>query len=255
MTDYAKLKNAELESLLKTRGLPHAGKKADMVARLQQDDAEPAAATKPEGDEDQIDWDDDAPDTTTAAAPVETAPVGETTTIEPTSTNTATSANGADVTEEPKEADKLEVDFTAGLATTAIDVELAKRAERAKRFGIDTSTDPVAQEAIKKLERAKKFGVSTADEASGQTTSMLDSALPERKRRREANDVGNSDGKRRGGNGRGRGRSRRQGGEDRRGGEGRRGGESSERSGGGSWMNEDERRKAEARKQRFASNT
>ena len=34
MTDYSKLKNAELESLLKERSLPHTGKKAEMVARL-----------------------------------------------------------------------------------------------------------------------------------------------------------------------------------------------------------------------------
>ncbi len=34
MTDYSKLKNAELESLLKERSLAHTGKKAEMVARL-----------------------------------------------------------------------------------------------------------------------------------------------------------------------------------------------------------------------------
>jgi SAP domain-containing ribonucleoprotein len=38
MPEYAKMKNADLEALLKERGLPSAGKKADMVDRLVKDD-------------------------------------------------------------------------------------------------------------------------------------------------------------------------------------------------------------------------
>ena len=50
MPDYAKMKNAELEALLKQRSLPHTGKKAEMVARLQEADKadadkEPSTAT------------------------------------------------------------------------------------------------------------------------------------------------------------------------------------------------------------------
>ena len=87
-TDYAKLKNAELEALLKERSLPHTGKKAEMVSRLQQDDKKKAgekpaqasqaatsaaaaasgagtgatagAGTGTGGTEDEIDWDDEA---------------------------------------------------------------------------------------------------------------------------------------------------------------------------------------------------
>ncbi|KAI4245595.1 MAG: hypothetical protein L6R40_002396 [Gallowayella cf. fulva] len=73
-TDYSKKKNAELEELLKSRFLPHTGKKAELIARLQQSDKDAAAKpspTKPtttttstsKSDippEDEIDWDDDA---------------------------------------------------------------------------------------------------------------------------------------------------------------------------------------------------
>ena len=71
MTEYSKLKNAELENLLKARGLPHTGKKADMVLRLQEDDKKqssngdaPAVPTAPA--EDEIDWDDDGLDASKA---------------------------------------------------------------------------------------------------------------------------------------------------------------------------------------------
>ncbi|KAL8721838.1 MAG: hypothetical protein Q9225_001552 [Loekoesia sp. 1 TL-2023] len=69
-TDYSKKKNAELEELLKARSLPHTGKKAELIARLQQSDKDTAAASaastasKPTTAnipaEDEIDWDDDA---------------------------------------------------------------------------------------------------------------------------------------------------------------------------------------------------
>ncbi|KAL9611466.1 MAG: hypothetical protein Q9167_003903 [Letrouitia subvulpina] len=61
-TDYSKKKNAELEELLKARSLPHTGKKAELIARLQQSDKEAAAApvSKPSiPAEDEIDWEDD----------------------------------------------------------------------------------------------------------------------------------------------------------------------------------------------------
>ncbi|KAL8769642.1 MAG: hypothetical protein Q9209_004439 [Squamulea sp. 1 TL-2023] len=64
--DYSKKKNAELEELLKARSLPHTGKKAELISRLQQSDKDAAAAkptttSKPDiPPEDEIDWDDDA---------------------------------------------------------------------------------------------------------------------------------------------------------------------------------------------------
>lgn len=81
--DYSKKKNVELEELLKSRSLPHTGKKADLVARLQEYDAKQAstsstarklaattaaAATTPSKPsttattvalEDEIDWEED----------------------------------------------------------------------------------------------------------------------------------------------------------------------------------------------------
>ncbi|KAI4217035.1 MAG: hypothetical protein LQ351_000343 [Letrouitia transgressa] len=70
-TDYNKKKNAELEELLKARSLPHTGKKAELIARLQQSDREAAAApaSKPSiPAEDEIDWEDDNLTLETAAS-------------------------------------------------------------------------------------------------------------------------------------------------------------------------------------------
>jgi len=67
--DYSKKKNDELADLLKKRSLPHTGKKAELIARLQQYDkehpdgdeipSEPSTAAPPAAAEDEIDWDDD----------------------------------------------------------------------------------------------------------------------------------------------------------------------------------------------------
>jgi SAP domain-containing ribonucleoprotein len=70
-TNYSKLKNAELEDLLRARSLPHSGKKADLIARLQQHDLDQSSATTPQtagtsaklsgetaGADDVIDWED-----------------------------------------------------------------------------------------------------------------------------------------------------------------------------------------------------
>ncbi|KAI4194994.1 MAG: hypothetical protein LQ350_007450 [Teloschistes chrysophthalmus] len=63
-TDYSKKKNTELEEMPKARPLPYTGKKAKLIARLQQSDMGDAstkpAATKEIPPEDEIDWDNDA---------------------------------------------------------------------------------------------------------------------------------------------------------------------------------------------------
>lgn len=106
-TDYSKKKVVELEELLKTRSLPHTGKKADLIARLQEADlkrnsstanatsvasapksapaAKPAPAPAPAVVEDVIDWDDEA---NTAAAP----PATQTSPSKPTSAAPKTEA-------------------------------------------------------------------------------------------------------------------------------------------------------------------
>ncbi|KAL8651087.1 MAG: hypothetical protein Q9210_003453 [Variospora velana] len=63
-TDYNKKTVADLQEILKSRSLHHTGKKADLIARLQQADKDAALTSKPPTSdlpaEDEIDWDDDA---------------------------------------------------------------------------------------------------------------------------------------------------------------------------------------------------
>lgn len=250
MSDYGKLKNAELEALLKERGLPHTGKKAEMVARLQEDDTKKNSAPN----EDEIDWDDETaapapaapePATTTAAAP---APAPD---AEPPSATTEEQPNAATETAEPaaepQEEAKEPVNFSVGLASTTLDEELEKRKARAKRFGL-----PEDDEATKALERAKKFGETAGPKG-------LNEALPERtdKRRREGRDDGGRRDFKRGRGGRG-GRRFDGRGDGRSGGRDRRGPGStapSNGSGNGSWMGEKDRLAAEERKKKWNTNS
>jgi SAP domain-containing ribonucleoprotein len=272
MTDYNKLTKPDLEAKLKERGLPHTGKKADLVARLQGDDKKkdetgPEAATTESNPkaaaEDEIDWDDDAevpaaskeaPATEAKPVPASTAPSNpaptETKAAEETTSEPAEVAADAQATEE-KPREKTPVDFSIGLANITIDEEIEKRKARAKKFGIEEA-DPSAEEALQRLERAKKFG----EDATG--PKGLNEALPERrpKRGRDGNDE-RGDFKRRGNRGFRGGR----------GGQGRGNGQRSDRGGGGdrrpqqpkstggssNWMTDNDKKAAEARKARFAS--
>jgi SAP domain-containing ribonucleoprotein len=209
MSDYSKMKNDELSALLKERKLPHTGKKAEMVERLQKDDTEKAGAKPAAGAEDEIDWDDDADDAAAAPPAASTTaqeeaviPNAETVAnaggegqppnpqavpnqvadIDPAQTDDLTTeppAEGAaEASAEPKPEEKKEPtpDYSRGLAATNLDDEIEKRKKRALKFGTKFEDD----EGLKKLERAKKFG--EAGPPKG-----LDEALPERreKRRRE----------------------------------------------------------------------
>lgn len=270
-TDYSKRKNAELEDLLKARSLPHTGKKADLVARLQQYDKEhstsattpaPAAPTGAPPTEDEIDWEDD-----TVAAPAPPTTTTTTTTTTPSAPRaTALAAGGTGPiptplavpnqlpAEDPSTTTDLTVQppastsppttttvptttppFTASLSRTSPTTELAKRAARAARFGLADSHTPSnsTEEASKALERAKRFGGVGGEEEGGNAVKGLDRALPERGARK-----------------RGRG------GEEERVGK-RRGGRERERKngngkGGGGGVREKDRVAAEARKKRFA---
>ena len=74
-----------------------------------------------------------------------------------------------------------------GLDSSAVDEETRKRAERAKRFGIEEDDD-----SKKRAERAKRFGIDEKDLAKG-----LDSALPSRPLKRgRGHQDGNRPGKR-----------------------------------------------------------
>lgn len=281
MVEYAKMKNAELEALLKSRGLPTGGKKADMVERLTKDDEKveaPAApvASKTVHPEDEIDWDDDGDEAPAASAKDAPAPApavekaATTTAVEGKANSQADPNQKADV--EPSQTNDLSVktpgketkassdakaedkeepapDYTRGLAATNLDEEIEKRKARAKKFGLNIEDD----EGLKKLERAKKFGETGPPKG-------LDEALPERTRKRgrdDNEDVGRN--KRRGG---GKFSSRRGGGgRGNRDGDRRRDNRDTRRddnrgkanNGFPGWMSDADRAKAEARKNKFSS--
>lgn len=229
MPDYAKMKNADLEALLKERSLPHTGKKADLVKRLQDDDAQKAESkapstttAAPDKNEDEIDWDDE-PATTDAPKPANDATAavaaagGQTETmnpqavpnqvpaVDPAATDDLTVKQPAQPSEaasttEPQpstdaapaapEKEKTPVDFSMGLAKTTIDQEIEKRKARAKKFGTDISND----ETLKKLERAKKFGTTEVEGALNTTLGTSDGKGGRRDRKRAhagGDDAGN----------------------------------------------------------------
>jgi SAP domain-containing ribonucleoprotein len=284
MPEYAKMKNAELEALLKDRGLPSTGKKADMVDRLTKDDeknAAPAETKSAVNAEDEIDWDDDGDE---AAAPTTKTDDGVTTNeetiekaggegqaanpqavpnqvadIDPAQTDDLTVQPPAEGNEDATTEEKKEPapDFTKGLAATNLEEEIERRRKRAEKFGMKVEDD----EGLKKLERAKKFGESGPPRG-------LDEALPERNRKRGregGDDAG--DNKRRGG-GRAGGRGGR-GGRDRRDNRDARDSrdnrdnrnrgdreprkEQGRSNGGGGWMSEKDKAAAEARKAKWAN--
>ncbi|GAB7354409.1 hypothetical protein MBLNU459_g4902t1 [Dothideomycetes sp. NU459] len=210
MADYAKMKNAELEALLKERNLPHTGKKADLVKRLQDDDTEkasaPAPAAAPKAADDEIDWDDEPatneaskPTSEPAAAALAAGGQGQVDNpqavpnqvadVDPSTTNDLTVSQPADApaattgaapetaaaTEEPA---KPAVDFSSGLAKTTLDQEIEKRKARAKKFGLDESAD----ETLKALERQKKFG-------GTDLPGRLNEALPEKREKKRGRDA------------------------------------------------------------------
>lgn len=199
MADYAKKKNDELQTLCKERGLAHTGKKADLVKRLEEHDAQGKTAepAKPAAAEDEIDWDEEPATETAKAAtsePNATAiaaggigqpqnpqavpnqQVGEDPAKPDTAVGAAPAAPKTDDapqgTEAAAESKKAPEEFTLGLQERTLEEEIAKRKKRAEKFGIDPSSD----ETLKQLERAKRFGTTNVP-------GLLNQALPERKER------------------------------------------------------------------------
>lgn len=277
-TDYSKKTNAELVEILKSRSLAHTGKKADLVARLQQDDEKkaaeaPAATAKTDTAEDVIDWDDDVPaeKPSTEAGANAIAAGGKGNVANPVAvpnqkldTDPATSDElkvestgaAAAVTGQPDEtAAETEkkaavVDFTQGLPASELEEELRKRKARAAKFGIVEDTETAVKEAEKQLERAKRFGTGSgggAEASANVGVRGLDEALPdERTRKRSRNDQGGRGGKRRDN---GRNRNRRGNGNQNRGG----GGDNA--PSGQRTLSERDALAMEARKKRFATAT
>lgn len=271
--DYAKRKNDDLVSLLKERGLPHTGKKADFVKRLEEHDAaqtSTAAAPAPAKPalEDEIDWDDEPATETAKTATTEPAAdaiaaggVGEvknpvavpnqTVVEDPAKTDDLTVAAAPETTETAPAAEEKvaepEKDFSQGIADRAIEEEIEKRKARARRFGLPEDSDE-----IKLLERAKRFGVTDTSSVPG----LLNQALSQGKKRGAAAAESAEDGaglRKRNKGGRG-GRGGRPGMGGRQGSERERPAKKAEggSGNGASWMTEADRQKAEARKARFA---
>lgn len=247
MADYAKKKNDELAALCKERSLPHTGKKADLVKRLEDFDAQGASAgnasSKAAANEDEIDWEDDAKaaNTEPAAAAIAAGGVGQVANplavpnqvaaIDPSKTNDITAVAPV---EQPSAPD-AEPEST--LAHRSLAAEIEKRKARARKFGTSESS-----EEIKALERALRFG---ATDLPG----LLNKALPAKAERTEKK--------------RGRASVEPEGGV-RKASRARKGGDrpkpvngkseaSKPSQGGAAWMNEKDREAAERRKAKFAA--
>lgn len=278
-TDYAKKTNAELVEILKSRGLPHGGKKADMVSRLQENDnASTAAPAQTENADDVIDWEDDEVPTAGAAAaakpaeaaapaPAESAvPQAEgTKTEEAAQSAEAAQEGGAEAaaagTAEEQEAqqpaeEKPAPNFSIGLSVTDLEEELKKRKARAEKFGITEESQAAIDSAEKKLERAKRFGTADEEAPSVESVSRLDQALPERSRKRGHgdNEQGGRGGKRRNfqgrNNQRNRGRGNRNQGQNQKQGQSQK---SSTNNAAANGLSEKDKAALEARKKRFAA--
>jgi len=257
MSDYSKMKNADLEALLKARNLPHTGKKADLVARLTEDDTQKASKAVPE---DEIDWDDDdlpapakpAPATTATPAAsasakkeeakaqpaaAKAAPASKADAPAPTAkTNGSATEPAATAPAEEATAAEPAPSFNAGLTSTSVDAELEKRRKRIERFRNpnDAASNELAEEELRKLARAAKYG------AAG-ITEKVDAALPERQKRKrgDADDGG--------------ARPAPKAREGRRPARGADRGDKKDGAKQGSWMTDADRKKAEARKARFSA--
>lgn len=286
-TDYSKKTNAELVEILKSRSLPHTGKKAEMVARIQEDDASkannsaaaPAPAPKGDTADDVIDWEDDEVPTETAKPSTEAAaPAPAENTEAPNPQPDVAGAAPEEPKAEPKGAEgetqegsgqptataqaeeKPATNYAKGLPVTELEEELKKRKARAEKFGITEDSQAAIAEAEQRLERAKRFGAE-AEVPANAGVSKLDEALPSeqpRKRGRGQNDQGSRGGKRRdvGGRGQGQGQGQGRGGRGRSGrpqGRNQQGGARPNNGGGQAPMSEKDRLAMEARKKRFAA--
>ncbi|OAP65211.1 hypothetical protein AYL99_01183 [Fonsecaea erecta] len=183
MVDYSKKTVVELVEILKSRSLPHSGKKADLVARLNEADAEARENETEKA----------PPAESTTAQPAQApepsaAPAPETTSEAPAAAEPPAAPASVDEKESPSAntdtALANSASYALNLPQSDVDSEMAKRKARAERFGTsaapangETGTGTTDDDAQKALERARRFG-------TGQTAvGKLDEALPEERER------------------------------------------------------------------------
>lgn len=143
--DYASQTVPQLKEILKERGLPLDGKKADLVARLNESDS-PATASAPGAAE-------STENTEVVAEPAPKTSVSAETADEPAATEaeTATESTTTDAEAKPEKPKVLTAEERKQLAVEL----LTKKIKRAEKFGDEAS----AEAAKKDLARVEKFGV------------------------------------------------------------------------------------------------
>lgn len=190
-TDYSKKTNAELVEILKSRNLTHTGKKAELVARIQEDDTKnnggesaPAApAAKTDVADDVIDWEDDdvpaegatKPSTEAGAAAIAAGGKGQV-------SNPAAVPNQK-LDTDPAATDDLKVEAaggeavkeaapeqeTEGAAAPAGEEGAADAAQEEKpepNFAKGLPITELEEELRKRKARAEKFGITEESQAS-----------------------------------------------------------------------------------------
>ncbi|KAI1916134.1 hypothetical protein LOZ53_004494 [Ophidiomyces ophidiicola] len=181
---YSKKTNSDLIEMLKSRGLTHTGKKADLVARLVEADkaaaetsgAASASAKADAAADDVIDWDDDATtleptaaatvavstnatDANSAVGAKETAATSATTAkqkidTDPSTTHDLTVKKPAD----PKEASTTTSAGETKDANGAVEGETVE-AKVAGNYSMGLATTDIDTELEKRKKRAEKFGI------------------------------------------------------------------------------------------------
>ncbi|OJD15697.1 hypothetical protein AJ78_04074 [Emergomyces pasteurianus Ep9510] len=180
--EYAKKTNAELIEILKSRSLPHTGKKADLVARLQEadksdaDKAVTAASSKAAAVEDVIDWDDDAAlaepatpakpsSSTTTTAPINqvpnpTAVPNQKVDIDPSTTHDLKAVRSVGKVEAPSSATVGDKTAPAeGINGTGVQPSEKLEEKPAVDYSIGLSATDLEVELAKRKARAEKFGI------------------------------------------------------------------------------------------------
>ncbi|KAG6027456.1 hypothetical protein E4U19_001991 [Claviceps sp. Clav32 group G5] len=249
MADYSTFKVPDLKAMLGQRKLLQTGNKQALIARLQEDDekknSEETTTAKPDDKEDEITYsDDEAPASKSSvgkAAPPAAASKSEQAANSAGATVPVTGADqsGGETSAEAAESAAPATSFAMGLPSTAAEDEAKKRAERAKRFGLEDDG-----EAKQRADRAKRFGLDQTELSSG-----LDSALPERPLKRGRGRATGGDGNHHSGKRQSLDRRGRQGG----GGRGNNHSNKNDKEHGRDTLSAADRAKAEKRAARFAS--